>query len=362
MSRAVISLLLCLISSVAAVAQSDDLKAVLGAIEAVNKRLDGMQTQIEEIQRGGSRAPAEAQTKGPAASQQAIPNPPGMKPQTGWLFSAVPFDRSVAEPDALFRFSRPSMPVKFGNHLDTRRIQNWVRYRGEAKLNIHESGRHVFALDIQNGNYHSTRCRGYFRVNKSEVFRFGSRDNGEGSDVSVQRGQSTTVSGGMTLDVGNYDALLFVSCFPNCGDTDQECWRAWHNTAFDLQMRGPSDNAPRPFARNEVFYWVRDTQPAPTAQPAQKRSESPARVGGPTPGTTGSLPVATPAVGSKRLVNSSLNVRVSPSGGVQVAAKLRPGEQIVVVQHVALGEWVLVSKDGRNLGYVKTTALLLNTQ
>lgn len=130
---------------VSAAAQQTD--AILDALKRIEGRIDGMQKQIDDLKSGPSKqVPAQSGSQGTAAL------PAGTRAVAGWAISVLPYSRDATPPDALFRFPAPKTPLRFDAHLATRRIDNWVSYRGEAKLNVTVPGRYV--INPKSGSWH----------------------------------------------------------------------------------------------------------------------------------------------------------------------------------------------------------------
>lgn len=158
--------------------QSEDTKAILNALKNLDGRMDGMQKQIDDLKSGGAKAPAAAPTE--AAKAEAPPSatptpsagsalPPGMKAVPGWVVNVLPYVENVREPDPLFLFSQSKLPMNFGAHLATRSVDDWVKYKAEAKFNVYEAGRHVLLVEIKAPAETTARCGGYLKIGENVV-------------------------------------------------------------------------------------------------------------------------------------------------------------------------------------------------
>ena len=262
----------------------------------------------------------------------------------------MPQSKQVREPDALFKFGRSRLPITFDAHLATRQLDDWVKYKGEALLNISEPGRYVFSATIQ-ASKSDIHCGGYFKVGSNVVIELGD-EVGDKPSTELAGGQNKSLSNGMTLSSGNYDASFLIACWVSWGFSasrmDESTRPSWQATSFDLQVRGPSDDVLRPFGAKELFYLVREKKASSATVEPNSAPDA--------------VPVEPPGKGSKRLVNVPVNVRSKPDVTGAAVRKLVPGDQVVVLDAVAGGQWVSIEVGGQFIGFVKTTALLANSQ
>lgn len=350
----------------AVLAQSDDTKAILDALKGLGDRMDGMQRQIDQL-KGGAPAPASepaksAPAEAPPPAARGTPEggtPPGMKLVPGWVINVIPFEQGNPSPDVLFQFKAAKMPVRFGAHLATKNMENWVRYRGEAKLNVFEAGRHVFQIDITAAR-NMLGCVVGFEVGGKSAISTESK-----TYYKVQNETTRTISGGLDLAVGNYDATISVGCQANGGNPgylgigndfyhnrDQ-----WLNSTFNIQVRGPSDSVPRAFEPTELFHYVRQRASAPGAGGAADRAAASGSVE-----TASTEPRQLVRATGVRTIVSEVNVRAKPSTSALLAARLEPGMQVRLVAKTSDEQWHQVAVGDRVVGFVKTTALAANSQ
>lgn len=287
-----------LVVSATALAQSEDTKAILDALKGLGQRMDGMQKQIDELKRP-AKAPAEVSNAieqkedhpdATASPSQAKPTTPaGMRAEVGWTISALPDAKGQREPDALFRFSKQSLPISFNAHLKTKGIDDWVKYRGEAQLQIYEPGRHVFSVEIAAPATRDLYCGGYLKIGTTVVIDLGNEMSNWNDTTRAPDKETKTVSAGLALETGNYDITFLAACYNRCTVSGNEgCRDAWHGSTFDIQVRGPSDDAPRPFTSKEIIRWVR-AKPSVTAV-----DSAPAKPAKDKPATTGANPAKKP--------------------------------------------------------------------
>ncbi len=276
-----------LLLSGGALAQSEDAKAILEGLKALGTRIDRLEKRIDGLEGAAPASTARRSEKSAEASATPQPSPPpsegsamppGMKAVPGWVVNVLPHIENVSEPDPLFRFSQSKLPVTFSAHQATRRVEDWVRYIAEAKLNIYVPGKHVFIVDITLGSMVYAICEGQFLLNGKPILTF--RENIDG-------GKNRTISAGHALEVGNYDARFSVECRDGNGRTATS---GWAKTSIDIQIRGPNDETPRPLAANEIFHFVKD-KPV-IARPASSETKKPKP---PTPHPTAGPSTALPS-------------------------------------------------------------------
>lgn len=348
-----------------ALAQSDDTKAILDLLKSLDERLGKIEGKVDKLEAGrGIETPEtgnngdlgavqqEAATqdqRADAAQNKQSHLPMGTRAVAGWVVSALPYQESNREPDTLFRFPAPKLPISFDDHLSTRQMDDFVKYRGEALLNISEPGRYVFAASVQAPKDYDARCGGYVKIGKNVIIDLGNETDRNNS-TRVSREQNRLFTGGITLEPGNYDLSFLSACLLWGRDPpfDSQERQNWHSISFDLQIRGPADEVLRPFGAKELFYLVREKKASSATVEPNSAPDA--------------VPVEPPGKGSKRLVNLPVNVRNKPDVTGAAVRKLVPGDQIVVLDHAAGGQWVSVEVDGQFIGFVKTTALLANSQ
>jgi hypothetical protein len=352
----------------AALAQSDDTKAILDALKGLGDRMDGMQRQIDQLKGAPAvPAPATAPTKSPPAeapppAARGTPSggtPPGMKLVPGWVVQVIPYEESNPSPDALFQFTAPKLPLKFNAHLATKNTDNWVRYRGEAKLNVYEAGRHVFLFDVANAaSRPSLYCVLEIGINGKKVIA-----TPEKAISEINGNDTKTLSGGIDLAVGNYDITFEAGCqsggalFIRRGSNDYNHRDAWLNSSVNIQVRGPTDSVPRAFEPTELFHYVRQRASAPGPAGAVDR----AAAGDPVE-TASTEPPQLVRTSGVRTIVSEVNVRSKPSTAASLATRLEPGMQVRLVARTSDEEWHQVAVGDRVVGFVKTTALAANSR
>jgi hypothetical protein len=355
----------------AALAQSDDTKAILDALKGLGDRMDGMQRQIDQLKSGpAAPAPATAPAKSPPAeapgpAARGTPSggtPPGMKLVPGWVVQVIPYEEGNPSPDALFQFTAPKLPLKFNAHLATKNTDNWVRYRGEAKLNVYEAGRHVFLVDIAVPRGPDASCSVALSIGGKDVVSTPEKS------VHVVKDQTTlTVSGGLDMAVGNYDATFSMACQTNGGQSNAGYLgrgnnfynqkEEWLGTSFNIQVRGPSDSVPRAFEPTELFHYVRQRASAPGPAGAVDRAAA-----GDAVETASTEPPQLVRTSGVRTIVSEVNVRSKPSTAASLATRLEPGMQVRLVARTSDEEWHQVAVGDRVVGFVKTTALAANSR
>lgn len=351
----VIALALGAAASVAQ-AQSDDTKAILDAIGGLNSRLDKMQGEIDALKPSSPSTPIAPAEQEPQNSQQneveaasqGIPS--GMQASPGWIINVLPVDERNREPDALFRFRQPKMPINFKSHLATRKIDDYVKYRAEALLNIEHAGRYVFSFEATAPRDRAF-CAGYMRIGKSTVIDWGREFDHKRGALRIEARESATASGAITLEQGNYDVVLLIACWDVGGFSSYSSVKErWRDIKADVQVRGPHDDVLRPFAAKELFHWVK--------APERQGSSSGAVAGSV---STAALRIAAPSKGTIKTLTSTINVRTMPTINSDLAAKLMAGSSVLITDHVKGGEWVAVSDGSDALGYIKTSVLVANS-
>lgn len=101
--------------------------------------------------------------------------------------------------------------------------------------------------------------------------------------------------------------------------------------------------APRELGPNEILHIARGNQ----------RSSNE---------TLSSPDAAPPNTGALRTVRSELNVRQQPTTASGIAAKLSPGMSIRVAGLTSDQQWAQIQVNGRDVGFIRVSALNLNTQ
>lgn len=268
----------------------DNQSAILDALKRIEGRLDGMDKRIDGLEKSAPAtavipddvtvAPKAEAAKSSLPPAQGAALPPGMKAVPGWSVNVIPFDKGNPKPDPLFRFRAEKFPLKFNAHLATRKVNNWVKYLGEAKFNAYESGRYIFQIDMIAASNQESYCVPKFGIDGKPLIAL-EKDH----RFDINQGEIETASGGIDLSQGNYDVEFEVACisgnrldqgYLGIGNSLRNDFPSWQESGFSVLVRGPNDDVARPFASKELFTLVK-AEPAATPQKSKAETKSSAQ-------------------------------------------------------------------------------------
>lgn len=312
-----------------ALAQGASNDAVLKAIEALGQRLDGMQKEINELKKPQSPAQASQPAAAPSTggAGQASPAPSARlagRPVPGWRVEAVPapMEGRLNEP-GLFTFSAPASLIPYDQHVKTRDVSNWLFYRATAYFRAKQASSYTFSITQYTTSGYAL-CYRILSIDNNTIIKRTDAWNNNINNVEQ--------IGNITLEAGIYELKMTYICKDFYKNQPGEI------AITRIQIRTPDDAVPRDFRPDELFYLEKGRAEAPA--PSSRNA----------------------AAGQSRSVVNSVNVRERPDVASGVATKLAPGQQITIAELVDNGAWAQIELSGRKIGYIRTSALELNTR
>ncbi|GAA0273279.1 hypothetical protein LNAOJCKE_4845 [Methylorubrum aminovorans] len=253
----VASLGLALMSATSATAEAPaaqpDNAAIMRALEALNRRLD----QLESKERKSPNTSV-------AALPAAKPAAPKGKAVPGWFVRLIPWSQD-GNSEAVAGFPGPMFDFNFDMHSRYITGQNRFIYNGVSILNAKEDGIYVFSmvldpvLTIDPLFLYGAlwfNCSGSFYVGGNRLI---TGTTAFGSDRRPERDvyRSQSYFGSVRLTPGTHRVEFKVDCGmtqeKNLAVFDQ--WLPyWKKNRFKVMLKTPSDTAPRPFLPEELYY------------------------------------------------------------------------------------------------------------
>jgi hypothetical protein len=251
-------------SSVSAGDNNDDrvkkLEEQLQAQQEQNKQILEMLNKMKTSPAAQTpAAPAGASASAPSSTPSAAPQNAGPSPQKdeakfvhGWVAKVFPLgaDARDNQTDELGRFTATKDSYRFRDALKETGIRSGadIGIKGEAFLEVTETGRHTFSFNfIHDNNWNNTGCFVSIKVEGQVV--------AQGTNL-LGRDEIKSVIGGADLEPGRYKTEFWGVCGPMANGVihstpDRNEVEAATAVSFEFLIKKPSD--PTPVSANKVL-------------------------------------------------------------------------------------------------------------